>query len=177
MRSETGDTPDSAAVTPEKPELFPELIFYNNHDLVIDTHRMLLPSEIRRSLVSERDGKAFFIVPGINDKPWFYTERRYAELARELRTNKLPGQTDLDFKHMYFAEASRQEWDKQWRIGVPEAIRARYGIGTVVTLAGVEDHLELWDREAWRKHQDELRLKRAEIFRAMQEKQSPMGTL
>jgi MraZ protein len=150
---------------PEKTEKRPQLYFYDNHDLIIDKHRMLLPSEVRRCIVPERDGEAFFIIVGINKKPWFYTEQRYFEIAQQSEMDNLPGDDELAYVQMMFAQASRQPWDTQWRVGVPEKIRRKTGIGTVVTLAGVKDHLELWNREDWAAHEEELDKVRVEVFK------------
>jgi len=159
---------------PEKPAAEFDSYFVDFHDLLIDKHRMLLPSEFRKCVKPERDGNAFVIFVGPNETPWFYTERRFGELARELRSNKLPGQSGVDFKHIMFSKATRQEWDKQWRVVIPERIRVEANIGTEVTLVGAEDELEMWNRKAWTAHNTALNTKRADIFRTLEEKQSMM---
>jgi MraZ protein len=39
---------------------------------------------------------------------------------------------------------------------VPSSLGAYAGLGKEVVVAGVHDHLEIWDRAAWRAHLDEI---------------------
>ena len=50
----------------------------------------------------------------------------------------------------FFANATAGELDKQGRIVIPAILLEREGIGREVTVTGVYDHLEIWDRAAWR---------------------------
>ena len=56
------------------------LILYGEYELTIDDkNRLLVPSEVRKAIVPERDGEAFFLVVGINRVPWLYAERYYEQ--------------------------------------------------------------------------------------------------
>ena len=46
--------------------------------------------------------------------------------------------------------------DKQGRIMIPAALLKYAGLSRDVVVAGVSDHLEIWDREAWRRELDEV---------------------
>jgi MraZ protein len=39
---------------------------------------------------------------------------------------------------------------------VPSSLAAYAGLGKEVVVAGIHDHLEIWDRAAWRVHLDEI---------------------
>ena len=52
----------------------------------------------------------------------------------------------------FFASAVTAELDKQGRIVIPASLLDPAGIGGEVTVAGVYDHLEIWDRAKWREH-------------------------
>jgi len=52
----------------------------------------------------------------------------------------------------FFAGASETEPDKQGRVMVPAALIKTASIGREVVIAGVGDHLEIWDRSAWADH-------------------------
>jgi DNA-binding transcriptional regulator/RsmH inhibitor MraZ len=39
---------------------------------------------------------------------------------------------------------------------VPAALAKSVGLGREVVVAGVRDHLEVWDREAWHEHLREI---------------------
>ena len=53
--------------------------------------------------------------------------------------------------------------DKQGRVLLPDKMLKRAGIGKDVTLAGVKDHMELWNRSEWEDERDALLRRRAEI--------------
>jgi MraZ protein len=59
-------------------------------------------------------------------------------------------------KRFFFSAAVEAEPDKQGRIVVPPALGAHARLGREVVVAGVHDHLEIWDRAAWRQHLEEV---------------------
>jgi MraZ protein len=50
----------------------------------------------------------------------------------------------------FFSGATRADLDKQGRMVIPVTLLEAAGIEREVTVAGVSDHLEIWDRAAWR---------------------------
>lgn len=139
-------------------------VLYGEHELTIDPkNRLLVPAEIRKSLVPERDGEAFFVVIGRNRKPWLYPERYYEHLVSQGQQDLTPDEDVLSFDQFHFAMASRVEWDQQWRILLPEKTLKRTGTGREVTLIGARDHLELWNRAEWESRFEELMSSSSEI--------------
>ena len=51
----------------------------------------------------------------------------------------------------FFSGAAEAELDKQGRLMLPGALIEHAKLGRDVVVAGVHDHLEIWDREAWRR--------------------------
>ncbi len=134
-------------------------ILYGEYELTIDDkNRLLVPAEVRRSLDPERDGTAFFIVIGVNRQPWFYPEFGYEALVAKLASEMAPGESKLAFDQLNFSMAHKESWDKQGRLLIPESTRRRSALGTdpKVTLIGVRDHLELWNRDAWEARRERL---------------------
>jgi MraZ protein len=128
-----------------------------------DKNRLLIPSEIRRQLEPERDGDAFFVIVGTNRKLWFYSEKYYYELVSRQRTEAIPDLDLLSFDQSTFARASRVEWDKQGRVVVPDKTLKKTETNKEVTLIGVRDHLELWNRADWEAWEEELDRRQVEI--------------
>jgi MraZ protein len=56
----------------------------------------------------------------------------------------------------FFAGAADGELDKQGRILIPPSLLGHGGLTRDVVVAGVHDHVEIWDREAWRSQLAEL---------------------
>ena len=56
----------------------------------------------------------------------------------------------------FFASAAEAELDKQGRVMLPAALIDHAQLGREVVVAGVNDRLEIWDREAWRRELAEI---------------------
>ena len=59
-------------------------------------------------------------------------------------------------RRFVFAGASEAEPDKQGRIMLPPALVKHAGLTREVVVAGVHDHVEIWDRATWRRHLEEV---------------------
>jgi MraZ protein len=140
-----------------------------------DKNRLLVPAEIRRSIPPEL-GESFYLTMGVNRVPWLWIERTYEDLVMEAPADMIPGEDALAFNQMVFGLASKVAWDKAGRVLVPDRILKRASIGKEVTLVGVKDHLELWDRAAWEARREELEKRAMEVFaRARQARQASPG--
>lgn len=139
-------------------------LLYGNYEVSIDDkNRLLVPAEIRRAIDPEADGEAFFLVPGVNGRPWLYPERQYEAFALRSVSEIAPEQDLLAFDMMNFAMATRLEWDKQGRILIPEKVLRKSGLGREVTVLGVKDHVELWNRSDWEQEEQKLDQARNDI--------------
>jgi MraZ protein len=117
-----------------------------------EKNRLTLPAKFRKAF---SDGVV--VTRGMDGCLYAYTaddwrdhvESRLAELdplSKEART----------MKRFFFSAASEAEPDKQGRIVVPPALAEHAGLGRDVVVAGVHDHLEIWDRMTWREHLKEV---------------------
>lgn len=149
---------------------------YGEFELTIDEkNRLLVPAEIRKLIHPELDGEAFFLTVGMNRVPWLYPERYYQELvSQQISPEITPSPEALEYIQLKFAMASRVEWDKQGRLVIPEKILKRTGLAKEVTLCGMRDHLELWNRADWEARRESLFERSPEIeLRAKQVRQTP----
>jgi transcriptional regulator MraZ len=55
-----------------------------------------------------------------------------------------------------FAGAAEAELDKQGRVMVPPALVDHATLERDVVVAGLRDHVEIWDRAAWHKQLEEV---------------------
>ena len=83
---------------------------------VDDKNRLLIPSEVRRSINQAEHGDGFFLVMGIIRRPWLYPERYYENLVTAAPADLTPEQDLLAFDQLHFALASRVEPDGQGRL-------------------------------------------------------------
>jgi MraZ protein len=56
----------------------------------------------------------------------------------------------------FFSGAAEAELDKQGRVMIPPALLEHASLEREVVVAGVRDHVEVWDRAAWRKQLEEV---------------------
>ena len=155
----------------------PALLLIGEYELMIDEKgRLLIPSDIRKSMNPERDGTSLFLVLGLNRKPWLYPEFKYLELVNQMQSDITPGEEALDFAHANFALANKLEWDSQGRLQISEKTLRRTELNREVTLIGAGDHLEIWNRADWDIRREQILARHKDIaIRAKQARQSPNG--
>jgi len=145
-------------------------VLFGEYELTIDDKsRLQIPSEVRRAIKPEQHGTALFIVRGINKRPWIYNEFYWDDLVSKAPQEMTPAFQRLEFDQLHFARASRVEPDKTGRVVLPELLLRRSNIKREVTLTGVRDHLEIWNREDWEAHLEALEAREAEIAMASRE--------
>ncbi|MDQ6643693.1 MAG: cell division/cell wall cluster transcriptional repressor MraZ [Chloroflexota bacterium] len=84
-----------------------------------------------------------------------YTMKGWEEKSAELASGKTSA--DLrDFERRIYPSASEIELDGQGRMIIPAKLRAYAKLDTEVTVAGVRDHFEIWDRTSWQVYQEKL---------------------
>jgi MraZ protein len=59
-------------------------------------------------------------------------------------------------RRYYYSGATEASPDRQGRVMVPQVLIQSAGLDREVTVVGVLDHLEIWDRAAWRDHMKQL---------------------
>jgi MraZ protein len=117
-----------------------------------DKNRLTLPAKFRQAfeggVVVSRgfDGCLFVFTP--DDWDSFVAARLEGlnPLSREAR----------QMNRFMFSGAAEAELDKQGRVMVPPALLAHARLGREVVVAGVRDHVEIWDRATWRKQLEEV---------------------
>jgi transcriptional regulator MraZ len=126
-------------------------MFLGEYEHTIDAKsRMAVPAKFR----SQMDGGAV-ISKGMGACLSIYTMQRWEEKSAELVAGR--SSEDLrDFERRIYPSASEVELDMQGRIVIPAKLRAYAKIEGEVTIAGVRDHFEIWNRDAWRAYQERL---------------------
>ncbi len=136
---------------------------FGNYDLTLDEkNRLLVPSDIRKAWNPE-DVESLVIVPGVNRKIWLYTEKFYEAMAAKMDSELSPEADEVEYDQLNFATAQRLEMDKAGRILIPEKLVKKGQLGREVTVVGMRDHVEIWNRGEWAAHEEELENRRAEI--------------
>ena len=136
---------------------------FGNYELTLDEkNRLLVPSEIRKAWNPE-DAESLVIVPGVNRKLWLYTEKFYEKMAEHMESELAPEEDKVLNDHMNFGTAQRVELDKSGRVLIPEKLVKKGNLQREVTVVGIRDHVEIWNRSEWNAHEEDLENRRAEI--------------
>jgi MraZ protein len=117
------------------------------HDHTIDEKsRLTLPAKFRSAFeggVVVTRGLDPCLVAYPTDE-WTRSQSRIAEL------DQLSGEART-LQRVVYANAVESDLDKQGRIVISARLREYAGLDRDVVVAGVNDHLEIWDRAAWQR--------------------------
>jgi MraZ protein len=126
-------------------------MFLGQFDHTIDAKgRMAVPAKFRGQLeegaiISKGKGRCLSV----------YTMQRWEEKSAELVAGKTSDAL-REIERRIYASASEVELDGQGRLVIPAKLRAYAELDSEVTVAGVRDHIEVWDRAAWLEYEAKL---------------------
>ena len=116
------------------------------HDHALDDkNRLTLPARLR-----ERLGDEVVVTQGLDGCLFVYARADWDRLAVRVGDLDPLSREARSMQRVFFGSAMELELDKQGRMLIPGALLERTGVGREVTVVGVRDHLEVWDRAAWR---------------------------
>jgi MraZ protein len=110
-----------------------------------DKHRLTLPAKLREQL-----GEHVVVTRGLDGCLSVYSGAEWERLARRVGTLDPLSSASRTMQRYVFASAGEAEVDRQGRIVIPTRLLESVGISREVTVTGVWDHIEIWDRAAWR---------------------------
>jgi len=111
-----------------------------------DKNRLTLPAKFRAEF-----GDGIVVTRGLDGCLYAYTRADWEKLVENQLGSLSPlsreGRVMLRY---FFSAATEAELDRQGRVMIPGALSESAGLGREVVVAGVYDHLEIWDRATWR---------------------------
>jgi len=129
------------------------ILLTGEFDLTIDEKfRLFIPAKVREQVVSEENGSDFYLVLGVNRILSLYPDKYYQRIALAVAPRMVAPDELLAFERVNFSQAGRVELDRQGRVLLGEKAVRRAGIKDQVSLIGVRDHLEIWDKSQWAKY-------------------------
>jgi MraZ protein len=113
-----------------------------------DKNRLTLPAKFRDSFAA-----GGVVTRGLDGCLYLYAREAWDDLVagRLAELDPLSEETRL-MNRYFFSGAAEAEPDKQGRIGVPAALIKHAGLEREVVIAGVYDHVEIWNRSTWEHH-------------------------
>ena len=117
-----------------------------------DKNRVTLPAKHRQEF---SDG--VFVARGIDPCLLVYPPDGWRRFVGERLAGLNPFSREArQMSRLVFATAIETGLDKQGRIMLPAALLEHAGLEREVIVAGVNDHLELWEPAAWRRELDDV---------------------
>jgi MraZ protein len=117
-----------------------------------DKNRLTLPARFRA-----RFADGIVVTRGMDGCLFAYTRSDWSRLVEtRLATLDPLSQEGRRMQRFFFSGAAESELDRQGRLMVPAALIEHAKLSRDVVVAGVNDHLEIWDRAAWHKELAEV---------------------
>jgi MraZ protein len=117
-----------------------------------DKNRLTLPARFRAAFAG-----GVVVTRGMDGCLYAYRREDWDSLVE----NRLAALDPLSkegrrMQRFFFSGATEVEPDRQGRVMIPAPLIEHAGLGREVVVAGVRDHLEIWDRAKWRQELNEV---------------------
>ena len=117
-----------------------------------DKNRLTLPARFREALAG-----GVVVTRGMDGCLYAYPRGEWLDRFQARLGNLDPLQPEArKLQRHFYSGAAEAEPDKQGRIMIPAPLLRYAGLSRDVVVAGVHDHLEIWDRESWRRELNEV---------------------
>jgi len=129
------------------------LLLTGEYQHIVDgKSRVLISNKLRSQIDADEHGSNFYLVLGANGILCLYPEKYFEQVVLAVAPNATAPDEAVAFERISFALASKVELDGQGRLLLNERLRKRAGLKDRITLVGVRDHIELWNRENWEQY-------------------------
>ena len=127
-------------------------VLLGEHEHSLDEkNRLTLPSKLRGAFA-----EGVVVTRGLDGCLYAYPRSAWQVMAARIAALDPLGEDARRMRRHFFSGATDAELDKQGRLVVPASLLAGAGIDREVTVAGVLDHLEIWDRKTWQQQLHEV---------------------
>ncbi len=117
-----------------------------------DKNRLTLPAKFRQAFA-----EGVVVTRGLDGCLYAFRREDWDRLVESrLSTLEPLSPAGRRLQRHFFSGAAEAELDKQGRVMVPQPLVEHAKLDREVVVAGVRDHLEIWDRAAWRKQLEEV---------------------
>ncbi len=108
--------------------------------------RVIIPSRLRSGL-----GDRFIITRGFEQCLFVYPSEEWSLMGQKLEPLLFTKSDARNFKRLFFSGAVEVDVDKQNRVLIPQHLREYAGIEKDVMFVGVQEKVEIWSEESWRR--------------------------
>lgn len=96
----------------------------------------------------------WYVTRGFDRSLFIYPRDEWEKIRKQVSSFSSMNAQALDLRRLLFGSVAEVRPDKQGRLAIPAHLREHAEIDKDAVLIGVDDHLELWSKDAWRAFQD-----------------------
>lgn len=112
--------------------------------------RMIVPARFREDL-----GVRFIVTKGLDHCLFAYPQEEWKIFENKLKQLPLTNAGARKFVRFFFSGAIECELDNQGRIVLPQNLREYAGLQKEVVSIGVNNRVEIWNKESWKAYNEE----------------------
>lgn len=151
-------------------------MYFGTAETVLDDkNRITVPSRVRETM-TVMGHAVWYMARGFDRSVFLFPRDAWMRIRDTVNQYSSMDAQALDFRRLFFASAEEVQPDRQGRMAVPSHLREYAGLQRETVLVGVDDHLELWSRENWRKFQEQqepdFKAKAARLFAGQRERET-----
>jgi MraZ protein len=140
-------------------------MFIGEYNHSLDTKgRLAIPAKFRGVLK-----KGAVVTKGLDDCLFLYSKEQFKKIAEKFASLPISQAKARAFARHMLAGAMDVEFDNQGRITLPEYLRKFSGLQKKIIVAGLYNHLEIWDESAWEKYKGRAEKNSNDIAEALGE--------
>ena len=133
-----------------------ELLLTGEFEHTIDEkNRLFIPNKFRSQLDPELYGTELCLSMGPNGILSLYPEKYFRKAVLAGVSNIKAADDAVAYERLSYGLTNKVELDRQGRFLINETLKKRANLGNEVTLVGVGDHFEIWNREEWERYLSE----------------------
>ena len=117
-----------------------------------DKGRVIVPKSFREDFA-----EGLYVTRGIEGCVWIFTMPVWRDISEALSTSRLTSTQARRLDRILYT-GMEQGLDKQGRVLIPQYLREHGGFqpSEHVTVLGVKNRLEVWNKDRWREHSAKL---------------------
>jgi MraZ protein len=130
-------------------------VYHGESSTRLDEKGRITISQSLRARMEVLGHHVWYLTRGFDGCIFMFNQPEWEKLRSQVSRFSAMNAKVLDFRRLFFASVAEGRVDAQGRMAVPPHLREHAGLDKDVVVLGVEDHLELWDKEAWRAFQSQ----------------------
>jgi MraZ protein len=114
-----------------------------------DKKRLAIPPKMRLAL-----GQKGVITRGLDKCLYLFTAKEWEKMVEKISQLPLAGADSRSFARFFLTGAMEVSLDNLGRVLIPDFLKNYAGLNKRVVVAGVNNHIEIWDESKWREYRE-----------------------